>query len=59
VKSLKTYFHCGAPLQKTLANESSEVESVMQKIKWDSSFEHDNEDKAVSYQTAVGLLHLS
>lgn len=46
------YFHCGKQLQKTLADEISDVESAIAKVEWIPSFKYIENGKSYEHQTA-------
>jgi hypothetical protein len=51
MKTKKSFFHCGDQLRKTLLNEITEVEAVIDAIKWEPSFQHQGNDSAYEHQT--------
>ena len=46
------YFHCGEQLQKTLAKEINDVESVVNQVQWAPSFQYCENGKTYEHQTA-------
>jgi hypothetical protein len=52
MKSEKAFFHCGDQLQKTLANEIIEIESVVSKVQWTPTFKYKENDDIYEHQTA-------
>jgi hypothetical protein len=50
MKAKISYFHCGNQLRKTLMGEISEVEKVVDSIKWVPSFKHQRSESAYEHQ---------
>jgi hypothetical protein len=46
------FLHCGEQLQKVVADEISEIASVVDAVKWSEVFEHSENDTVSQHQTA-------
>ena len=51
MKAKTSFFHCGDQRRKTLLNEISEVETVIDAVKWVPSFQHQGNDSSYEHQT--------
>jgi hypothetical protein len=51
MKTTKTFFHCGEQLQKTLQEEISEIESVVERIEWFPSYQYKVNGNTYEHQT--------
>jgi hypothetical protein len=52
MKTRTAIFHCGEQLQKTLATEINEIETVVNQIQWASSFQFIENGNTFEHQTA-------
>ena len=52
MQTITTYYHCGEQLQKTLASEIYDVESVVSAVQWVPSFQYKENGNSHEHQTA-------